>query len=139
MVLSARRQHQVPTEREYERIGRMQDFERRAAYAPSSVRSHPEGWRYIAVHDFGGSSMDAYWCTGADAYLLQAWTLEHDARGRAPGLYFRWSRGSPSLFVLVGVVDARAIDLGTLEHVMSQFAPLLPPETRPPSLSPFSV
>jgi hypothetical protein len=102
------------------------------------VLSHPEGWRYIPVHDFGGSSVDAYWCTGQDAYFLQGRTREHDTGGHIPGLYFRWSPGSPSLFVLVAILDSPAISRNAFEHVMSQLASALPPGSRPRSLTPLA-
>ena len=126
----------MPSEADRERNLRVQDFERRASYAPASVLLHPNGWRYIPVHEFGEPHLDAYWSVGSDAYFFQAWAAGSDLATPAPGLYFRWSSGSPGLFNLVAVLGTAMIERHAVETAMSQFAALLPPSSRPDALTP---
>src|SRR5262245_22719168 len=79
---------------------RVEDFERRAAYAPDSVYQHrTRGWPYIPVHHFADESsvpvpaVDCWCLLGTDAALLECLASEHSSL--APGLYAGIDAESP--------------------------------------------
>ena len=122
---------------ERDRLARARDFAARATASPSSVLAHPAGWRYIPVHHFEEPSLDAYCLIDEDLYFVQVWSAEHDPAGRAPGLYFRWSPGTPALFNIVAVAVEARVSRSAFESVLLRCAPGLPPAQRPEHLVPF--
>ncbi len=113
---------------------RLRDFEARTRHSPSSVLKHPSGWRYVPVHDFNASSIDAWCMIENDVYFVQFWPSSADLANREPGLYYRWSPGSPPLFNLVRIHDETAVSREFAEQTMSELAAELPPRDRPASL-----
>ena len=110
------------------RTSRVEDFERRAAYAPDSVYHHrTRGWSYIPVHHFADESpvpapsVDCWCLLGADAALLECKTSEHASV--EPGLYARVDAASPCWPKLRAIV-AEPLTRAVVEALMERFVEL---------------
>jgi len=119
---------------------RIEDFERRTAYAPESVCHHrTRGWSYIPVHHFADEfavpalSVDCWCLLGADAALLECQASKQASL--EPGLYASVDAASPcwpKLHAIVtepltrAVVEAimeRFVELGFPERLLSELHP----------------
>lgn len=112
---------------------RIEDFERRAAYAPDSVYQHrTRGWRYIPVHHFADESsmlapaVDCWCLLGADAALLECLASEHSSL--APGLYARVDAESPCWPKLQARVP-EPLTRAVVEAIMERFVEIGFPDT----------
>ena len=122
------------------RTDRVKDFQRRAAFSPSSVYQHSSrGWDYIPVHDFADESnaptpfVDCWCFLGSDAALLEC--VVCDKSTWEPGLYARVDIESPcwpKLYAVLREPMTRAV----VESAMEKFVDLGFPERLLPKLHP---
>lgn len=123
---------------------RLDDFAKRANYAPDSVYHHQQrGWAYIPIQPFADEqenltrlditpddcwSVDAYWCTEEDVYFIQVWANRLNASTNDPGLFCRWSNGEPAFLNLVARVSDRYVTRAKFEALMSRLHDLISSE-----------
>ena len=116
-----------------QRTERVEDFQRRAACAPSTVFQHrARGWSYIPVHHFADESttpalvVDCWCLLGADAALLECQVS--DQASLEPGLYARVDADSPCWPKLHAVLR-EPLTRAVVEAVMERFVELGFPES----------
>jgi hypothetical protein len=105
------------------------DFERRAAFSPKSVYTHPRrGVRYIPVHHFAdegvtppeGESVDA-WCElPTDVALIESEITKGSKR--PAGIWIRRDESSPQFLKVLAVLDQPAVTRSTFEEIIDMVA-----------------
>lgn len=107
---------------------RIEDFERRAAFAPNSVYHHrTRGWSYIPVHQFADESavptpfLDCWCLLDADAALLECQASEHASL--RPGLYASIDAESPH-WPKLHAITAESLTRAVVEETMERFVKL---------------
>jgi hypothetical protein len=110
------------------RESRIEDFQRRAAQAPTEVSRHPPGaWPYIAVHHFAEETdapvrqVDCWCLLGADAALLEC-VSEKESKWPV-GLYARIDAASPHWPKLHAIIPAPLTRMA-VEQAMQRFVEL---------------
>jgi hypothetical protein len=111
---------------------RLEDFNRRAAFAPEAVCRHQmHGWAYIPVHYFADEiatpvhAVDCWCLLGDDAALLECRRIEDS--GLPSGLYARVDGESPFWTKLYAVL-LEPLSRTSVEAAMTAFVDLGYPE-----------
>ena len=118
---------------------RIQDFERRANFAPKDVMRHRQAaWRYIPIHPFADetrrlqelnvkpadcSGVDAYWRAETDVFFVEVAVAKTNHWERSAGYYARYSeRGGVNL---QAYISESRVTRARFECILSQFHTLI--------------